>query len=85
MRFKIILIIALALASASQGKEKTVGTRCEALDAGSWAASQWISAVDAPVVSGKVNSKDNKHDSDAGLDVAPGIASLELRKDRLDQ
>ena len=33
----------------------------------------------------KVNSKDNKHDSDAGLDVAPGIASLELRKDRLDQ
>ena len=64
MRFKIILIIALALASASQGKEKTVGTRCEALDAGSWAASQWISAVDAPVVSGKVNSKDNRRAAD---------------------
>ena len=33
----------------------------------------------------KVNCEDNEHDSDAGLDVAPGISSLELRKDRLDQ
>jgi len=55
-KVQIILLSALAVAAC---KTNTVtGTRTEALDSSAWEVSEWISAADAPVITGTVNSKE---------------------------
>ena len=41
-----------------------VGTRCEALDDSAWNCSEWISAENAPVVSGRVSNNGNHRAAD---------------------
>ena len=60
MRIANFLGAALALLVCSCCNNPVVGTRTEALDAAAWESSQWISAVDAPVITGTVNSKTNR-------------------------
>ena len=56
MKYHYVLLAALAALLMSCGGPEpgsTVGKRAEALDASLWESSQWISAADAPVVSGR--------------------------------
>ena len=55
-------VLLLAVLAAGCCRETAVGTRCEALD--SWEGSEWISAADAPVVTGLVNTKVNRRAAD---------------------
>ena len=55
MRTKYLLLAAVAAVFAACGPKVgpgPVGTRADALDASAWESSQWISAVDAPVLKG---------------------------------
>ena len=56
---RILLIVALIATACCQKAVQTAGTRAEALDDSAWECSEWISVVDAPVVTGKVGSNDN--------------------------
>ncbi|MBP5721448.1 MAG: alpha-L-rhamnosidase N-terminal domain-containing protein, partial [Bacteroidales bacterium] len=56
---RILFIVALIATACCQKAVQTAGTRAEALDDSSWECSEWISVVDAPVVTGKVTSNDN--------------------------
>ena len=50
----------VAVFACSSGKaQQSVGVRTDALDYSAWDCSRWISAADAPVVTGKVHSADN--------------------------
>ena len=60
MNIKSIFLLGLALAACCP--KESVGTRCEALD--SWETSEWISAADAPVITGIVNTKANHRAAD---------------------
>ena len=49
-----LAMVALLLASCTTAQmPERVGSRTDALDCGAWSNSQWISAVDAPVATGK--------------------------------
>ena len=53
-KFTFILMLSLGLlAACKQQAPSAVGVRAEALDPAAWDASAWISAADAPVVSGR--------------------------------
>ena len=62
-RILILLCTATALvavSACSSGKaQQSAGVRTDALDDSAWECSEWISAADAPVVTGKVHSADN--------------------------
>ena len=62
-RILILLCTATALVAVfacSSGKaQQSVGVRTDALDYSAWDCSRWISAADAPVVTGKVHSADS--------------------------
>jgi len=62
-RILILFCTATALMSVfacSSGKgQQSVGLRTDALDDSAWERSEWISAADAPVVTGKVRSAEN--------------------------
>ena len=64
MKLKSILFLGLAVAVAACCRETAVGTRCEALNEADWEIAEWISAADAPVVTGVVNSKMNRRAAD---------------------
>ena len=52
-KFQYLMTALTALAAMAAGcgnKEKAAGVRTDALDASAWEVSEWISAVDAPVV-----------------------------------
>ena len=55
MKTRYLLLAACAAALAACGpkvESDFVGKRADALDASAWESSQWISAVDAPVLKG---------------------------------
>ncbi len=53
-KFSFILMLSLGLlAACKQQASSTVGVRADALDPAAWETSIWISAADAPVVSGR--------------------------------
>jgi len=54
-----LLIAALALAACGTKEVEEAGTKVAALDDSAWASSEWIAAVDAPVIEGKVKSNEN--------------------------
>ena len=60
MRIANFLGAALVLLVSACCHGPVVGTRTEALDAAGWEVSQWISAADAPVITGTVTSKTNR-------------------------
>ena len=62
MKLRIAILLAVTLAACC--RTAPVGTRCEALQDSAWDASEWISAVDAPVVTGTVNTKVNRRAAD---------------------
>ena len=71
MKSKTKLFSALALATtlfmaSSCGSDATPGAvkKVEALDASAWDVSQWISAANAPVVTGRINDSDNGRSAD---------------------
>ena len=47
------LLVAILFASCTAKTTAPVGVKTDALDASAWSASKWISAADAPVVTGK--------------------------------
>ena len=49
----------MALTMSSCKTQSGLATRTEPLDASAWQVSQWISAADVPVVTGKVNNRNN--------------------------
>ena len=51
--FLTILSSLMLVACCGETLVASVGTRTDALDDAAWAESQWISAVNAPVVTGK--------------------------------
>ncbi|MBR1468603.1 MAG: family 78 glycoside hydrolase catalytic domain [Prevotella sp.] len=46
----LIALVGMLFAVGSAHAQKTIGQKCEALSDAAWAQSQWISVVDAPVV-----------------------------------
>ena len=52
-------VCALLFSACGQNPTTEVGVRTDALDVSAWEASQWISAVDAPVVTGKTGDMKN--------------------------
>ena len=52
-KFSFILMLSLGLLAACKQQVSSVGVRADALDSAAWEASVWISAADAPVVSGR--------------------------------
>ena len=64
--FRSLAIVAISLLLASCGTQPATeyGTRADALDASAWESSQWISAVDAPVVTGKTGDMQNNRAAD---------------------
>ena len=82
---KTVKLIAVALpiilSTALACKESaTVGERAEALDAAAWSASEWISAADAPVVTGLVNGREGYRRS---ADGASWFLSTVTNRDRV--
>lgn len=55
---------ALALLAAGCCRNSFTGTRTEALEDSAWEKSAWISAANAPVVTGKVNNRQNYRAAD---------------------
>lgn len=53
-------IAMMAMISCSSHKQNEMGTRTEALDATLWTASEWISAANAPVVTGAVTGSNER-------------------------
>ena len=71
MKMKIKLFSALVLTTtliiaSSCGGDATPGEvkKVDALDASAWEVSQWISAANAPVVTGRINDSDNGRSAD---------------------
>ena len=64
--FRSLAIAAITLLLASCGTQPATeyGTRADALDASAWESSQWISAVDAPVITGKTGDMQNNRAAD---------------------
>ena len=64
--FRNLAIVAISLLLASCGTQPATeyGTWADALDASAWESSQWISAVDAPVVTGKTGDMQNNRAAD---------------------
>ena len=64
--YKSLAMIAIALlfSACGQNPATEVGVRTDALDASAWEASQWISAVDAPVITGKTGDMKNNRAAD---------------------
>ena len=58
MSLSHILAAALAITVSGCAESAFTGIRTEALDYNAWEQSEWISAVDAPVVAGVVNSRE---------------------------
>ncbi len=56
---RLLCIVAIVATACCQKTERNAGFRTTALDDSAWEVSQWISAADAPVVSGKVKSNEN--------------------------
>ena len=65
-KFRSLAIVAITLLLASCGTQPATeyGTWADALDASAWESSQWISAVDAPVVTGKTGDMVNNRAAD---------------------
>ncbi|MBO4476657.1 MAG: family 78 glycoside hydrolase catalytic domain [Bacteroidales bacterium] len=64
MRFTSILAALALILYGCSGNSVSAGTRCEALDDSCWDSSEWISAANAPVITGVVNSKQNRRAAD---------------------
>lgn len=64
MRLNYIFAAIFLLAVFGDTGKDTIGVRTDALDNNAWDRSEWISAVDAPVVTGTVNNKDNRRAAD---------------------
>ena len=60
----LALVVMAVLVSACSTQSTTKVERTEALDASAWESSQWISAVDAPVVTGKTGDMVNNRAAD---------------------
>ena len=58
-RFSKFFVLAALLAAACSAPSQNAGTLTEPLDDSTWECSSWISAADAPVVTGKVQSNEN--------------------------
>ena len=58
-KINLLALAVLLISSCHSSKPLTVGTRTEALGADVWQQSQWISAADAPVVTGRVDEGNN--------------------------
>lgn len=56
--------LALLLTSCSTQPVTEFGQRTDALDPAAWESSQWISAADAPVVTGKIGDTENNRAAD---------------------
>ena len=56
---RLLCIVAIVATACCQKTERNEGFRTTELDDSAWEVSQWISAADAPVVSGKVKSNEN--------------------------
>lgn len=54
----------LAGAACSSEKDRPAGVRTDAMDSAAWEVSQWISAADAPVVTGAVRAGSNNRAAD---------------------
>ena len=67
MNSKFFSVLSLAVILAACCREQTVGTRCDALDQASWEASEWISAADAPIVTGPISGKNRRAADGASL------------------
>ena len=64
-KLNLCLAIATAILFTACGtKSATEVMRVDALDASAWDASQWISVVDAPVVTGKTGDMENNRAAD---------------------
>ena len=64
MRLFQILPVIFFFGVSGCAQSPIIGLRTGALDENAWDQSVWISAVDAPVVSGIVNSRDNRRAAD---------------------
>lgn len=53
-KFVTVVLSAMAVTACNQGENAVYGHRVASLDDAAWDCSEWISVVDAPVVSGKV-------------------------------
>ena len=64
--FRSLAIVAISLLLSSCGTQPATeyGTWADALDASAWESSQWISAVDAPVITGKTGDMQNNRAAD---------------------
>ena len=60
----LAMVIMAVFVSACTTQSTTKVERTEALDASAWETSQWISAVDAPVVTGKTGDMENNRAAD---------------------
>ena len=61
--FPVLLAFAVAAvlsAACQSSQESSVGTRTEPLPDSAWDVSEWISVVDAPVVTGKITGKNER-------------------------
>ena len=56
---RILFVVAIIATACCQKEGQSLGVRTSALDDSAWAVSEWISAVDAPVASGRVKSNEN--------------------------
>ena len=65
-KFRRLAIVAMAMLFASCGTNPATeyGIWADALDASAWESSQWISAVDAPVVTGQTGDMQNNRAAD---------------------
>ena len=59
-----MVVVTLLFASCGTQPVTEFGERTDALDASAWESSQWISAVDAPVVTGKTGDMKNNRAAD---------------------
>lgn len=60
----VLVVVAFLLTNCGTQPATEFGQRIDALDASSWESSKWISAVDAPVVTGKTGDVQNNRAAD---------------------
>ena len=64
MRYVHIFAAELIIVVSGCAQNAVTGSRTDALEGKAWEQSEWISALDAPTVTGIVNSRDNRRAAD---------------------